>query len=41
MSCLEEASQNENIRPLALFVEELAKAPPPPRPQTTAWARKK
>ena len=32
MSCLEEASRNENIRPLALFIEELAKAPPP-RPQ--------
>jgi Uncharacterized conserved protein len=41
MSCLEEASQNENIRPLALFVEELAKSPPPPRPETTSWARKK
>lgn len=41
MSCLEEASRNENIRPLALFIEELAKAPPPPRPQTIAWANKK
>jgi len=30
MACLEEASQNEDIRPLALFIEELAEAPPPP-----------
>ena len=37
MSCLEEASQNEDIRPLALFVKELVEAPPPPRPEETAW----
>jgi Fic family protein len=40
MDCLEQASQHENIRPLALFIEELAKAPPPPRPEKSAWSAK-
>ena len=40
MAALEEASQHENIRPLATFIGELVKAPPPPRPSETAWSRK-
>ena len=37
MSCLEAASQNEDIRPLARFIDELVKSPLPPRPDRTAW----
>lgn len=37
MSCLEAASQNEDIRPLAGFIDELVKSPLPPRPDGTAW----
>ena len=40
MAALEEASQYEDIRPLATFIGELVKAPPPPRPSETAWSRK-
>ncbi|RAR99354.1 Fic/DOC family protein [Ensifer adhaerens] len=40
MSCLEEASQNENISPLGEFIEELVSSPPPPRPSETGWQRK-
>jgi Fic family protein len=41
MSCLEDASRNEDIEPLATFVQELAMAPPQPRPAQTAWIRKR
>ncbi|MCA1439361.1 Fic family protein [Ensifer sp. IC4062] len=40
MDCLEQASQHENIRPLALYIEELSEAPPPPRPKKSAWSAK-
>ncbi len=35
MECLEAASQNEDIAPLAKFISELVAAPPPPRPAST------
>jgi hypothetical protein len=39
MDCLEQASQQENIRPLVLFIEELSKVPPPPCPVKSAWSQ--
>ena len=41
MACLEAASKNENIKPLAAFVAELVASPPPPRPKETAWSKQK
>lgn len=39
MAALEEASSNESARPLASFIAELVAAPPPPRPDQTAWPK--
>ncbi|MBI1621808.1 Fic family protein [Aquamicrobium zhengzhouense] len=40
MAALEEASQHEDIRPLATFIGELVNAPPPARASETEWSRK-
>lgn len=37
LACLESASQDENIKPLAEFLRELVISPPAPRPNETAY----
>jgi fido (protein-threonine AMPylation protein) len=40
MGCLEAASMDQNIKPLAAFIAELVASPPPPRPKETAWPKR-
>ncbi|GLS35227.1 hypothetical protein GCM10010869_08150 [Mesorhizobium tianshanense] len=37
LACLESASQQEDIQPLATLLRELVSSPPPPRPTETAY----